>query len=236
MTNDPSIRRVVSQIVKEWVEEGKMFTAFEISLAAKDRGVRERHRNMKNMVHEVIFEYGEPLGYTRTLRDVGAPEQAWVYHQPGDNPYRYRPLPRHDAPGADVDLDATPDVTLVIPNGIRNPIRLATGVKVPSSIPPGAFGTDQRGRLCVPVVLLAQMGARPGQGVHVQCNRTDETVSLTRPNATDPQDPDATYTVEADGNVRITQMTLEKAGIDHLQCYKIEGNASLITVSKYEWE
>jgi hypothetical protein len=235
MVMDPSIRRVISHVVQDFVNEGKMFTAFEVSLAVKERGVDERHRTMRDTVHEVIFELGDPAGYTRTLRDVGAPEQAWVYHMPEDNPYRYQPLPRHDAtrrPAAALDADDP----VVIPVGVRNPVRLQTRTAAPSAIPPGAYGTDQRGRLCIPVTLLVRLGVSAGQPVHARCSAEDAKVYLTRPNPAEPQDPDTAYTVEPDGNIRITQTTLEKAGIDHLQCYQIDGNASEITIATFEWE
>jgi hypothetical protein len=230
MTLDPSTRRKITQVVKQFVEEGKMFTAFEVSLAVKEQGVQQRHRHMKDTVHEVIFEIGGPASYTRTLMDVGAPEQAWVYHLPQDNPYKYVPLPR-----ADGKPQPKADDPFIVPIGVRNPIKLNAAVKSPAAIPPGAFGTDQRGRLCIPVPMLARLGAGPGQSVDVRCDATEEKVYITRPNPTQPQDPDTTYTVEPDGNIRITQGTLEKAGIDHLQCYCIEGNASLISVSKFSW-
>src|SRR5262249_57417937 len=85
----------IDDIVQDWVNEGRMFTAFEVSLAVKEQGVRERHRNMRDQVHEVIFRIGGPKGYSRTLMDVGAPEQAWGYNQKTRSPYRYRPLARN---------------------------------------------------------------------------------------------------------------------------------------------
>lgn len=230
MTLDPSTRRKITQVVKQFTEEGKMFTAFEVSLAVKEQGVQQRHRHLKDTVHEVIFEIGGPLGYTRTLMDVGAPEQAWVYHVPQDNPYNYVPLPR-----ADGKPHPVADAPFLVPIGVRHPVKLNAAVKSPASIPIGAFGTDQRGRLCIPVPLLARLGAGPGQVVDVRCDAAEEKVYLMRPDPAQPQDSDTTYTVEPDGNIRITQGILEKAGIDHLQCYCIEGNASRICVSKFSW-
>jgi hypothetical protein len=234
MTIHPSIREVITHVVREFTSAGRMFTAFEISLAVKDRGIEERHRNMRDTVHEVIFEAGCPLGYTRTLRDVGAPDPAWVYHLPEDNPYRYQPLRRYDTANTSADLQA--DEPLVLPAGIRNPIKLHARSCEPAQVPPGAYGTDQRGRLCVPVTLLVRLGVSAGQQVQVRSNRDEGKLHLTRPVFLQPHDADTTYTAEPDGNVRITQGTLEKAGINHLPCYKIEGNASQITVSAYDWE
>src|SRR5437867_1093408 len=101
MTLGIATRTRIDALVADWVRQGRMFTAFEVSLAVKAEGVRERHRNMRDDVHEAIHRAGVARGdYTRTLMDVGAPEQAWVYHPVGSNPYEYEPLDRtgHDRP------------------------------------------------------------------------------------------------------------------------------------------
>ena len=51
MTIDAVVQERIDEAVKEFVDEGRMFTAFEISLAVKEKGVRERHRNMRGSVH-----------------------------------------------------------------------------------------------------------------------------------------------------------------------------------------
>src|SRR5262245_35534198 len=132
-----TIREQIDEIADEWIHAGKMFTAFEVSLAVKQRGVKERHRNMREYIHEVIHRLGIQRGdYSRTLMDVGAPEQAWVYHTIGANPYEYVPLDRTGMPTAPTPASARP-------RGLRNPVKLASGVSQPFAIPPGAYGTDQ---------------------------------------------------------------------------------------------
>src|SRR5882672_3198958 len=97
MTLPSSTQERINEVVQEWIRAGKMFTAFEVSLEAKKRGAEERHRNMREYEHETIFRLGIERGdYTRTLMDVGAPEQAWVYHTLAGNPYDYVPLDRGD--------------------------------------------------------------------------------------------------------------------------------------------
>src|SRR5262245_19074249 len=97
MTLDATTQDLINDVVTEFIEQGRMFTAFEVSLAVKDRGAPYRHRNMRDYVHEVVFRVGGDRGtYTRTLMDVGAPEQAWVYHPLTSNPYEYVPLDRRD--------------------------------------------------------------------------------------------------------------------------------------------
>jgi hypothetical protein len=153
--------------------------------------------------------------------DVGAPEQAWVYHTVGANPYDYEPLDRTDM----VPRHARP-------RGVRNAVRLSA-MSSPFAIPPGAYGTDQRGRLTVPVSLLTALGVGPGDRVNVLCDPANEQALLSKDTGGAGGNPDTTYTAEPDGNVRITQGTLEKAGLDGLQCYKIEGNDTVVSVRKY---
>ena len=38
------IQEQIHTVVKEWIGEGKMFTAFEVSLAVKERGVRDQSK------------------------------------------------------------------------------------------------------------------------------------------------------------------------------------------------
>jgi hypothetical protein len=227
MTLGMATQSRIDDIVSQWVGEGKMFTAFEVSLAVKDQGIRERHRNMRDYIHESIFRAGVARGdYTRTLMDVGAPQQAWVYHPVGANPYEYEPL---DRTGFDRPRVQKADR----PRGVRNPSLLKTGALAPSAIPQGAYGTDQRGRLCIPVNLLSKLGAGPGQRVKVLCDPANEQVLISPSASADAGNPDTTYTIEPDGNVRITQGTLEKAGLDGLQCYRVDGTDSVITVRTF---
>src|SRR5215471_15587043 len=129
MTLGTATQSRIDDIVQDWVREGRMFTAFEVSLAVKEQGIRERHRNMREYVHQSIFRSGIARGdYSRTLMDVGAPEQAWVYHSIGSNPYEYEPLDRtgHDRPRVKRDG---------VPAGVRNPALLRQGLTAPHAIP-----------------------------------------------------------------------------------------------------
>jgi len=228
MSLEPAVEGILSEVITSFMNEGRMFTAFEVSLAAKERGVEERHRNMRERVHELIHEIGGPGGaYSRTLMDVGAPEQAWVYHPMTANPYLYEPLLRHDQPKR--------TRTDPVPRAPRNPLAIRRGVANPYAIPDGAFGTDQRGRLTVPVSMLVQMGVGPGQRVDVTCDAGNEQLLLHKSAVgTTTDNPDTTYTAERDGNVRITQRTLERAGLDGVQTYRIEGNGTVVSVKRFQ--
>lgn len=215
----------IREVVKEWVAVGRMFTAFEVSLAAKERGVEERHRNMRNRVHEIIYDEGVNNNYTRMLMDVGAPEQAWLYYPVGGDPYSYQPLDRN---AHDTRASGTPAILPPV-----QAIPLIAGQSQPAVIPQGAYGVDRRGRLCIPVKMLHEIEVQPKDRVNVVSDEDDHVVTirkrveLTTPLNDDPfeeSDETTVYTAENDGNVRVTQRTLGKAGIAGKQCYKIESN------------
>ena len=102
-----------------------------------------------------------------------------------------------------------------------------------AAIPQGAYGTDQRGRVTIPVSILSQLGVTPGDRVSVLCDAANEQVLISKASGITSGSPDASYTAEPDGNVRITQSTLEKAGLDGLQSYRIDGSDAVVTLRKF---
>lgn len=229
----PDRDATIRAVVQEWLVARRMFTAFEVSLACKERGIKERHRDMKTRVHEIIFEEGTAQNYTRMLMDVGAPEQAWLYYGVECDPWTYKPLDRnaHDT-RANPTSDSLPVVggaPLMFPAAAATPLTL--GMPNPANVPDGAFGCDRRGRLAIPVNLLRAIQVKPKERVNVVANPETEELSIrkrhesTAPLSADPveeSDTATAYTAEPDGNVRLTQRTLSLAKIAGLQCYAIE--------------
>ncbi len=257
MAVDRIVQDKIRQAAADWLREGRMFTAFEISLEVKAEGVRERHRNMKEFIHQVLAELGGQHNYTRTLRDVGAPIHAWLYHKIGDNPFMYRPLPRHDSQ-EDSDEDntvaaATPadsglansgltdsgltDSGLTdsgpAPDGVRNPALLSSSNPQPASILDGAYGADHQGRLALPTDLLANLGLQPGQQAAVTIDAENEEIRLSRPIHLGLATADLTLTLDQQGVVRLDPETLKKANLHSLQSYHVVGRGNIITVRAY---
>ena len=94
MSADPLISAKIERIIKQWLLGGRMFTAFEVSLEIKSQGIRDRHRHMKDAIHSSLTNLLPQFQYTRTLVDVGAPNQAFVYHRSIDCPGIYVPIDR----------------------------------------------------------------------------------------------------------------------------------------------
>lgn len=230
MTNDLIIREKIDEVVKEFVEEGRMFTAFEVSLAVKEKGVRERHRNMRSYVHESIAEQGGQ-SYSRSLRDVGAPVQAWVYHRLRDNPHEYEPLDRTGHVAA--TAAATRGSAAVAP-APRNPKPLSQASSTaPANESDGAFGTDQEGRLVIPSSMLSALGVAAGATVDMACDADNQEIRLWRPSQIATMTADSSADVDDDGKLRITSDDLKRADLDGMQCYRVLARGNLITIRDF---
>lgn len=228
---DAVIQQKIDEVVKEFVEAGRIFTAFEVSLAVKEKGVRERHRNMRSYVHESIAEQAGQ-SYTRTLRDVGAPVQAWVYHRLRDSPYEYVPLDRsgHDTPPPTATRGATAATAAPLRN--PQPLNQATSA-APASEADGAFGTDQQGRLVIPPSILSTLGVSAGSTVEIACDADNQEIRLWRPSQIATMTADTSIDVDDDGKLRITNEDLKNADLEGMQCYRVLGRGNLVTIREF---
>jgi hypothetical protein len=96
---DVATYAMIEEICDEWTREGRLFTAYDVSREARQRGTWERHRHMKNAVHSLHQSGGLGRRYTRTLvRIPGAPASAWLYHRVDVPSSFYPPLRRAGSP------------------------------------------------------------------------------------------------------------------------------------------
>ncbi len=87
------VRAEIDAVVEDWLRQRRIFTAYEVSRQVHAGGVKMRHRELRDDVHESLQLAAGRYGYTRTLRDVGGSE-AWLYHHWKDNAWSHTPLPR----------------------------------------------------------------------------------------------------------------------------------------------
>jgi bifunctional DNA-binding transcriptional regulator/antitoxin component of YhaV-PrlF toxin-antitoxin module len=198
-------QQIIEGVIREKVDRGEMFTAFDITREARRRGGTERHRHMKPAVHQ--FFDGGVMGsdYTRTLIAIpGAPCPAWLYHPTGAGPAGYQPLD-------------------------RSKMNHGTTAARRSGAGPG-YGVDKRARICVPVRFLRRVGLRPGDEAVVVADRTGSGLALTR---TRPRAGRkavlASYRVDRYGNVRIAQGILQRARLGG-QSYELAGDTRKVVL------
>jgi len=86
--------QIVRDVVEEKVAAGKAFTAFDITMQAKKKGLDERHRFVKNTIHRIMAD--DHPEYDKTLIDIPGASQAFLYHPNGYNIDDYVPMDRDE--------------------------------------------------------------------------------------------------------------------------------------------
>ncbi len=90
---DTASIQIAEEIIREKVDARAMFTAFDVSREAHQRGSPERHRHLKQVIHAAFDRGDMGTDYDRTLvRLPGVKRPAWLYHRKQDDPNTYAAL------------------------------------------------------------------------------------------------------------------------------------------------
>lgn len=225
---DQATRTVIEELVQDKIEKSEMFTAWDITRALSASGIKERHRDVKRVVHG-LFADGEMEGYARktvALPSVQGPAP-WVYHPEGTDPNDYANqgniAPAKAATTTD-DEDDEDDDTASRLGGIRPSRTVARTTLNPDGTIDRSAGN--RDYLYVPKTFVKDSGLRPGDTVYVQKDGNE--LVLTE----DEEDGLVTlakYSVDAKGNVRIPKAHLPaKTGAQ--PTWHISGSAQAIHI------
>lgn len=141
-------------------------------------GITERHRNLKEAVHE-MYNRGDMPGYTRTLVQLPTGEQPFLYHPAYLSPTSYGP--------GGVIVASAPNRYASAPNAPRR-VR-ATG---------NTRSLDAWNRLRVPAQALRDAGILPGAQVAVWIDTNTGEVTL------DANGTGRTYRVDCYNNIRLS--------------------------------
>ena len=218
-----------------WMDAERMFTAFEISRAVKAKGIGLRHREMKDAVHRAIAAKRSRT-YSRTLTDVGAPEQAWLYHPLTKNPHQFTPLQRNDGPSRAPSPNPVPpapakSLSTGNPFRPRNLVPLADNESPRSTASDGAYGCDNNGHLKIPAKEMQKIGVAADETVHVLGDPVHSSVLIGRPGDVEPDGIEEERTNEQ-GDLIVTHETLEFVDLDWLPCYKVEVEGKTLKVTE----
>ena len=203
---DIAVLQVIEKTTQDKTSKGEMFTVHDITRAVRTevgRRVNVQHREVRQEVHGLFASAQFGSDYTRSLANfAGVNPQPWIYHRTTDDPTSYVSM-------------------LGIKNSAPDPASL-TGISPPQDAdalddainkqPDGAFNVDGRGTLCLPASLVRQAGLTPLDEAYVAQDLVNNAVVLSK-----NEQPSLTqlskYTVDSYANVRITQHTLQKAGL-----------------------
>lgn len=212
---DTATLDLIHDTVEEKVRGDESFTAFDVSLIVKDKNPSIRHGDIKNDIHREMETFLNGGLYLKTLRDVGAPTPAFVYHPPHIDPSTYVPHKRRDTPKAQAPVSQ---------NSVVQSVPAAPIANLPGR------PTDARGALCVPVNLLVNLGFAPHDTAYVFAdNQQNKPVLVIKKSA--GQLPLTTYTVDYHGGVRITSKTLRAAGFQKDR-FEFDSNQDAVLVKE----
>lgn len=207
---DSATLSLIDEEVDRKVQSGLMFTAFDVTLAVQEALKKQgsfdpnnhRHRHLKNDVHRAIDAAVTAGQYSRNLQDVGAPSAAYVYYPVGGDPSQYVPLSRNDGQSAD---------PYAIPVSAPKAAAVAVAADDDGDGSDVGRGVDARGSLTVPAFMLRQIGFKSGETAYVveQDDNGKQVLAVQR--STPASGQLATYTVDHNVNVRLTQATLAHA-------------------------
>ena len=239
MCNSTSLGHI-QDVTTDWVNDGRMFTAFEVSLEVQKRvraegGQPERHRHMKTAIHQEMDQYLQTGLYGQNLQDVGAPDPAFVYHPPGEDPANYTPLSRKDdqqkptpatpAQPQPVAASSTPNIGLAAVDDDDDGDQTDSVGRKP----------DQRGTLTVPNYMLRAAGFQPKDVAYVTRRNDSGTDVLVLSKRATTQ-PVTTYTVDYASNVRVTAKVLGECNIGGpgVVTYDFDGTSDEVVVKKHQ--
>jgi hypothetical protein len=84
------LRDAISLIVNDKVDQGQMFTAFDITKEIRANGTQARHKDIKEIVHELYIN-GDMGGYIRSLINIAnVTIQPFIYHPNGSDISTYK--------------------------------------------------------------------------------------------------------------------------------------------------
>lgn len=226
---EPATLSFIQDIIEKLVDEDKMFTAFDVSLAAKKKARQagelvERHRHMKNAIHQEMDRYLSNGLYERQLMDVGSNLRAFIYYPEGQDPTQYTPLKRFDT-----QPTTTPTAMTTSTNSTDD-----DDDDDARSDTRGDGSPDSRGTINVPTYLLRAAGIEPSDEVHVAATTdNDESVLIITKNRPTDIDPLVTYKVDPNGAVRISKGQLNAGGL-YGKKYEYDGSTNKVVVKVKE--
>lgn len=224
---------LINEVVLEFVNDGMMFTAYEVSKEVQNRSLQRdmefvRHLHMRDNVHEALECFVDGIRYLKKLHDVGADIPANLYYPVGSNPDQYMPLSRSSPKAKNIPSIT---VTTVQPSSTSPSIALLPAMTNITSMP-GGRKADSRGTLCIPNSQVRELGFSARDTAYAYMTEAGTLVIARQPAPVD----NTAYTVDDNLNIRVTASTLAAAGLETsiVATYDVVKQGSVIVVSNHK--
>jgi hypothetical protein len=174
----------IEKLLETKMNNGEMFTAFDITQALKSDGVKKRHRAIRHDIQRTATTLMWRYNFQRTLADLpGTRARAFVYHpfNTDHNAYlaKFRPAPL----------------------AIVNQPPAGVVQKFP----------DKRATVCIPSRLARTAGFTPGEKVFVFLDQTANILIVAKAQHGQLTGEAKAYTVDKHHNVRVTRSAFERS-------------------------
>lgn len=204
---DQDLVDLVLKTVDEFVLEDKLFTAHDITVAARKHTMKNlRHSEARHHIHTFMATRLQAGLYEAEPADLERPQGA-------EMPILYYPV------GSDPNSYGTAGP------GNNRFARLAAATALATSVASDDAQADQRGRICLPANLVRGLGLKHGLPAYVSIGTNKLIVTATPPNG-----QYRTYLVDKHDNLRVSKSTTALACLVK-QAYTFEVHPDRVEVS-----
>lgn len=237
---DPAIEPKIEQTIKQFLDEGRMFTGYDVTLETRTReNVQMRHKDVRGGIHEIqclvdAIEWGHEDGQGNDVKwkksQISMPSGQWafVYHAETADPNQYQ------AQGQTFQ-QVSQQVSQAQSQAVATQTPVVTAVRGQSNgnsdsggqNSDGTFSTDYRNRLFIRTGFLKDLGLEKDNTVYVVIDSDNNRILLTKDYPKSFDDPNYSVNnqqVERNGDLRLSSKTLRTAGLDIAENFVIENS------------
>ena len=231
-----SNRVIIENVIDELAQQNRLFTAYDVTSIAKERGADENHWQMKGVVHDMWPNLQSNWSYARQVLTIPTSDsthpQCFVYFPSGEDPYEYDPQWRTDSDNTQFAQDSEVDINGVdvstsdsqasaFPHGMDSfggtPVVVGLITQTTPTIPTASVNNvsltvtaDKRGRVNLTSNMVRRLGLKEGHTAIVYAGMGKLWVrSNYRVGAVSCKE----YIVDCDDSVRLGAPTLQEAGL-----------------------
>jgi bifunctional DNA-binding transcriptional regulator/antitoxin component of YhaV-PrlF toxin-antitoxin module len=223
----PQNTKIIRDILTATTADNEPFTAYDITLAARRKGVRERHDDIKQVVHDVYANSEMPSVYIRSIVNLTGGAQPFLYHPTWKSPRDYERAHSTSRSG----MSSPPSSSMSIGTATATATVPAASMTTAVTANSEEVTVDRRHRIWVPCRFLRALGLDQGDEVFVWYSGDPSEFYVT---ATAPNNPCGTvysYLVDRYGNIGISQSAITEFVMSGDK-FLLEAEGNLLTISE----
>ena len=179
------IETIIRNIISQKVQNGEMFTAYDITLLVRATGELAKHSQVKNIVHDLMRNDNVGITYASSLRTFAlAAFPAVVYFPLGADVSNYDPNAVKKALAQVPNTTSTltqPVVTTTTTVSGSNNVPTTVGAAVNGNFTNKTVKVGSGNRVRVPAESIRKLGLKSGDKAYVSADGDNITISAAQP-------------------------------------------------------